>query len=143
MAFQASGTSKHFNDINITPLTDIFLVLLVIMMVVAPLLNYKGLKLEIPQASESAPPSNARPFTLTLTAEGQLLASDKQQRQTPLTLADLKPTLEAAHTTDPTSAGVRLQVAKAAPYKQLTQVIDGIQASRVSKLSIQALEDAS
>ena len=33
-----------FNEINITPLTDIFLVLLIIMMVIAPMMDQQGLK---------------------------------------------------------------------------------------------------
>lgn len=40
---------KTFNEINITPLTDIFLVLLIIMMVVAPLLDQQGIKLSVPE----------------------------------------------------------------------------------------------
>ena len=39
-----------FNEINITPLTDIFLVLLIIMMVIAPMMDQQGLKLVVPQA---------------------------------------------------------------------------------------------
>ena len=38
-----------FSDINITPLTDIFLVLLIIMMVIAPLLDQQGLNLTVPE----------------------------------------------------------------------------------------------
>ena len=38
-----------FNEINITPLTDIFLVLLIIMMVIAPLLDQQGLNLAVPE----------------------------------------------------------------------------------------------
>ena len=38
-----------FNEINITPLTDIFLVLLIIMMVIAPLLDEQGLNLTVPE----------------------------------------------------------------------------------------------
>lgn len=41
-----------FNEINITPLTDIFLVLLIIMMVIAPLLDQQGLNLTVPEAVE-------------------------------------------------------------------------------------------
>lgn len=41
-----------FNEINITPLTDIFLVLLIIMMVIAPMLDQQGLKLSIPEYVE-------------------------------------------------------------------------------------------
>ncbi len=43
---------KTFNEINITPLTDIFLVLLIIMMVIAPLLDQQGLNLAVPNMIE-------------------------------------------------------------------------------------------
>ena len=43
---------QTFNEINITPLTDIFLVLLIIMMVIAPMLDQQGLKLAIPEFVE-------------------------------------------------------------------------------------------
>jgi biopolymer transport protein ExbD/biopolymer transport protein TolR len=43
---------KTFNEINITPLTDIFLVLLIIMMVVAPLLVQQGISLTVPENVE-------------------------------------------------------------------------------------------
>ena len=44
---------ETFNEINITPLTDIFLVLLIIMMVIAPMLDTQGLSLEVPDYVES------------------------------------------------------------------------------------------
>jgi len=40
---------NNFSEINITPLTDIFLVLLIIMMVIAPLLDQQGLNLAVPE----------------------------------------------------------------------------------------------
>ncbi len=46
------GKRKTFTDINITPLTDIFLVLLIIMMVIAPLLDQQGLNLAVPNMIE-------------------------------------------------------------------------------------------
>ncbi len=45
----ASNKRDTFNEINITPLTDIFLVLLIIMMVIAPLLDNQGLNLTVPE----------------------------------------------------------------------------------------------
>ena len=47
-----SSNKKTFNEINITPLTDIFLVLLIIMMVIAPLLDQQGLNLVVPDNVE-------------------------------------------------------------------------------------------
>lgn len=69
-----SPTRKHvFNEINITPLTDIFLVLLIIMMVVAPMLDYPGLKLAVPtlgpDATVKTPPNT---ITITIAANDVL-----------------------------------------------------------------------
>ena len=47
-----------FNEINITPLTDIFLVLLIIMMVIAPMLDQQGLNLAVPDVVESTKMQN-------------------------------------------------------------------------------------
>ena len=53
MAFKtAKGKEALFTEINITPLTDIFLVLLIIMMVIAPLLDQQGLNLAVPNNVE-------------------------------------------------------------------------------------------
>ncbi|MDX2084593.1 MAG: biopolymer transporter ExbD [Candidatus Melainabacteria bacterium] len=49
----AGRDREVFCDINITPLTDIFLVLLIIMMVVAPMLDTTGLKLSVPSVQTS------------------------------------------------------------------------------------------
>lgn len=53
MAIGKRKKRKTFNEINITPLTDIFLVLLIIMMVVAPMLDQQGLSLAVPSATEA------------------------------------------------------------------------------------------
>ena len=49
---EMAGQRNTFNEINITPLTDIFLVLLIIMMVIAPLLDQQGLNLAVPNVIE-------------------------------------------------------------------------------------------
>jgi len=60
-----------FNDINITPLTDIFLVLLIIMMVVAPMLDYRGLRLDFfAKGTESDTPEEPKLITLSISADG-------------------------------------------------------------------------
>lgn len=45
---------ETFNEINITPLTDIFLVLLIIMMVIAPMLDKQGISLTVPENVEQS-----------------------------------------------------------------------------------------
>jgi biopolymer transport protein TolR len=53
MAMQLGGGGGVKSDINVTPLVDVMLVLLIIMMIVAPLLN-QGVPLTLPSASNSA-----------------------------------------------------------------------------------------
>ena len=45
-----------FTEINVTPLTDVFLVLLVIMILIAPLVNQAVLKVDPPAHSDQPPP---------------------------------------------------------------------------------------
>lgn len=57
-------TGETFTDINVTPLTDVFLVLLVIMILVAPLVNQTVLKVDPPQApsnQQQKPPEDKGP----------------------------------------------------------------------------------
>ena len=56
-----------FNEINITPLTDIFLVLLIIMMVVAPMLDQQGLNLVVPSNIETEQPKDSKILRITVT----------------------------------------------------------------------------
>lgn len=61
----SSRNRESFNEINITPLTDIFLVLLIIMMVIAPLLDQQGLNLTVPDLVEQSQ-ANKENKTLTV-----------------------------------------------------------------------------
>ncbi len=58
-----------FSEINITPLTDIFLVLLIIMMVVAPMLDQQGLNLMVPSNIETEQPQDSKILRITVSDE--------------------------------------------------------------------------
>lgn len=61
-----------FNEINITPLTDIFLVLLIIMMVIAPMLDQQGLNLAVPEVVNSEQiKSDSKIMNLIVTSENK------------------------------------------------------------------------
>jgi len=63
---------EQFTDINVTPLTDVFLVLLVIMILVAPLVNTSVLKVDPPVASSSKPaePDKEEKLDVEVTKDG-------------------------------------------------------------------------
>ena len=69
-----------FNEINITPLTDIFLVLLIIMMVIAPLLDQQGLNLAVPEmvTQEQHNKKDAKIMEFTVTSDNRYLNGDNE-----------------------------------------------------------------
>ena len=76
---------QTFNEINITPLTDIFLVLLIIMMVIAPILDQQGLSLAIPEYIEkSSIDKEAKLITVDVTAQDKYLIDDVEILSTDL-----------------------------------------------------------
>lgn len=66
-----SRERDSFNEINITPLTDIFLVLLIIMMVIAPMLDQQGLNLTVPDMVEKSQVKESKTLTVNVTANDQ------------------------------------------------------------------------
>jgi biopolymer transport protein ExbD/biopolymer transport protein TolR len=58
-------------DINVTPLVDVMLVLLIIFMVTAPLLA-KGVKVNLPQASAAQPLNQKDPIVVTVGKDGKI-----------------------------------------------------------------------
>ncbi len=71
---------QTFNEINITPLTDIFLVLLIIMMVIAPMLDQQGLNLAIPDYVEKTDdtPKENKILTVTVTEDNKYIIDDAE-----------------------------------------------------------------
>lgn len=70
---------ETFTEINVTPLTDVFLVLLVIMILIAPLVNQAVLKVSPPTISnEPPPPDDKRPkLNFDVLANGEIHLNDQ------------------------------------------------------------------
>ena len=78
MAFNVGKDKKTISDINVTPLVDVMLVLLVIFMITAPLM-LNGIKLDLPKTKEVNPLNlNTTQVVLSYTLEEELfLGKDK------------------------------------------------------------------
>ena len=80
MAFSSGNDSGGpMAEINVTPLVDVMLVLLIIFMITAPLMSHK-VKVELPQAnlkSLDEKPVVVQPITLTVTEQGNLYWNDQ------------------------------------------------------------------
>lgn len=70
MAMGATGES--FTEINVTPLTDVFLVLLVIMILIAPLIDKSDLKIKPPETVNAKKDEATKGISIDIDKDGQL-----------------------------------------------------------------------
>jgi biopolymer transport protein TolR len=70
-------TYQPVAEINITPMVDVMLVLLIIFMVAAPLM-VAGVPIELPNTSAAKVSQTKKPMVVSLTAEGELFIRDEQ-----------------------------------------------------------------
>jgi biopolymer transport protein ExbD len=80
----SSRQRDSFNEINITPLTDIFLVLLIIMMVIAPLLDQQGLNLTVPDMVEQKQVKETKTLSVQVTNDDQYVIDGQPVAETSL-----------------------------------------------------------
>src|SRR6202451_2783456 len=76
-------------EINVTPMVDVMLVLLIVFMVSAPLLTV-GVPLDLPQSQAKALPQDNEPLSVSVTVDGQVFLQKQQ-----VGLDDLVPKLKA------------------------------------------------
>ena len=77
MAFSGGGDRRQMTDINVTPLVDVMLVLLIIFMVTAPLIQ-SGVKVDLPRASAQQMEHSEEKLVLTITRDRRVLLGDTE-----------------------------------------------------------------
>ncbi|HZY33303.1 MAG TPA: biopolymer transporter ExbD [Rhodanobacter sp.] len=138
MAFSSGNQSgAPMSEINVTPLVDVMLVLLIIFMITAPLMSHK-IKVELPQANldhrdEKVPP--APPVTVTVTENGSLYWNDS-----PVTPALLESQLsvEAQKTPQP---AVNIRGDETTKYRTISEVVNVAQAQGIRKVGFVATKE--
>ena len=133
---QAAGRSHKqiFNEINITPLTDIFLVLLIIMMVVAPMLDTKGLKVAVPTVGPSKDvKEEPKTIELNISADGQYTIEHAEVA--PMFLANKFRELKSAK-----PDGLIIKTNPDAKHEVLTAAMDAAQSAGITKVAVTANE---
>ena len=135
MAFSSGNEAgAPMSEINVTPLVDVMLVLLIIFMITAPLMSHK-IKVELPQADldrrdEKVPP--APPITVTVTEDGDLYWND--QPVTP-NLLESQLSVEAQKVPQP---AVNIRGDESTRYEAIKQVVDVAQAQGIRKVGFVA-----
>jgi len=80
------------SEINVTPLVDVMLVLLIVFMVAAPLLTV-GVAVDLPETAAQPIPEQGEPLTVTITGDGTIFV-----QETAVEIDSLVPQLEAIAT---------------------------------------------
>jgi biopolymer transport protein TolR len=110
------GAQRPLSDINVTPLVDVMLVLLVIFIITAPLMA-SSIKLDLPQTDAGQPHDTPKFVSVSVDASGKVFFND--QAVTPEALAD-QLTQAAADSRD---TEVQLRADQTVPYGRVVELM--------------------
>jgi biopolymer transport protein TolR len=122
------------SEINVTPLVDVMLVLLIVFMVAAPLLS-SGVPVDLPQTAAAPLSLDSEPLTVTVQSDGEVFVKDQ-----PVALAGLVPRVKSL---TGVSGDDRIYVRgdKGASYGTIMQVMGALSGAGFSHLALVALND--
>ena len=130
MAFTASNgaTRTSLSEINITPLVDVVLVLLVIFMLTAPVLQ-SGIEVSVPKTKTVKEITQQR-MVVTINKDQEVFLQDK-----PVNLADL-PSLLARPGVDTSQQVIFLEADERVPFGAFASVMDAVKQAGITHVSI-------
>jgi biopolymer transport protein TolR len=136
MAFKPrSENDSAMSEINVTPLVDVMLVLVIILLVTAPLLT-QSVHVKLPKTAETAANIEDQPLQLGIDAQGAITLN----KQTIKDLAALEVVLknELAKNKD---VGLHLYADQAVVYKKVAEVMAAVQQAGISKIAFVTIEE--
>ena len=136
MAFSnSSGGGGPMAEINVTPLVDVMLVLLIIFMITAPLMAHK-VKIELPEATlETRPEGNDRPITLAIKEDGEIYWNDERVQ---MAVLESQLAVEAQKKPQPR---IDIRADKTTKYRLVAQVVKTAKDVGIAKVGFVATPD--
>ena len=129
MAFDNHRQEGSISQINVTPLVDVMLVLLVIFMVTAPILQ-QGVSVDLPEVTAGALTGREEQLVVAITREGKVYLND-----TPMPMDELRKKLEAVLRLRP-DREVYLRADKNVPYGRVVEVMAAARTAGVKRLGM-------
>ena len=130
MAFSTGNDSGGpMAEINVTPLVDVMLVLLIIFMITTPLMNHR-VKVQLPEAVVDKKEENMKFFSVTIavTESGALFLNDEPATRQ---LLESQLSVEAQKSPQPP---VNIRADKTTPYRLVNDVVKIAQAQGIAKV---------
>ncbi|MEQ1530810.1 MAG: biopolymer transporter ExbD [Methylococcales bacterium] len=135
MAFKTQSEEQEtMSEINVTPLVDVMLVLVVILLVTAPLLT-QSVKVNLPKTATTTPDMKEQPLQLGIDEKGAITLN----KNVIADLAGLEALLKDKVTQDP-EISVHLYADKNVNYGRVAETIATVQHAGISKLGFVSLE---
>lgn len=135
MAFKTHGDDEDaVSDINVTPLVDVMLVLVIILMVTAPLLT-QSVNVALPKTASTTPDNQKQPFQLGVDAVGNISLNKNPIAN----LDNLENTLRSELQLNPELA-VHIWADQAVNYGKVAEVMATVQHAGIARMAFVTLE---
>jgi len=130
MQANGNGSKGMVAEINVTPLVDVMLVLLIIFMVTAPMMT-QGVDVKLPESSAPAIPSEDERLVVTVTVDRRVFINDNA-----VELAELGTKLGAITQNRQDRKGVFLRADESIPYGYVMEVMGAIRQSGIDQIGM-------
>lgn len=126
---RGGGKRAPVSEINVTPLVDVMLVLLIIFMVAAPMMTV-GVPIDLPETQAKAMNSETQPITISVKNDGEVFL-----QETPIPVDEIAAKLEAISTTG-YSERIFVRGDATAPYGVIADVMARIQGAGFKNIGL-------
>ena len=120
------------SEINVTPLVDVMLVLLIVFMVAAPLMTV-GVPIDLPKTEAKPLNSQVEPLSVSIKPDGTIFLMEQQ-----MSMEELSQKLKALYAID-AEKEIRVRGDLAATYGPIAQVLGAINAAGFKKIGLETL----
>jgi biopolymer transport protein ExbD len=128
--FEESCRHKPLSEINMIPLIDIMLVLLILFIITAPLFTFHAIKIDVPKTSNQALSNESHQIILSIDGKGILFWNDKYINDQTFVvriaqIAQKKPQPELLLSAD-----------KNLPYQKVAEIMSAVQKAGITRLGL-------
>lgn len=134
MSYFANDDEHSLSEINVTPLVDVMLVLLIVFMVTMPVLTH-SIVLSLPSATKTATENIQEPLRLAISAAGEYYLGEQK-----ISVRELKQQLLAAKNANPQLV-LALAADKKVAYDYVAQALQAAQFANIDKIGFVSEEE--